>query len=159
MDTLMEDHDIVRSLDGTGELRELVNLKKWIAVVDFCERKAKKGDQGDTLQCLRAIALLLDSRPSKKDAGCQELEALLDRTPPVNTPSALALLDGLQDAISPNELLATKLQRAWERAATSTQLGDGLLKAWFQAKFRRALYFEAKQVWLLPRQVFNAFGA
>ena len=99
------------------------------------------------MQVLKAVALILDGKPSKKDLGCQELEAILDQTPPVVDPFALELLEGLHGAVDANGVLLQKLSHIWERAAAALPgTNTWVFGAWFQAKIHKGLYQEAKKV-------------
>ena len=50
----MDDHDLLYSLDGSNELKKLVESRKWNVVADLCEKRLKKSDAHDALQVLKS---------------------------------------------------------------------------------------------------------
>ncbi|KAL9129909.1 MAG: hypothetical protein Q9217_001757 [Psora testacea] len=151
----MDDNDLLGSLDCHGELSELVKARRWGAVVDICEKKRKKGDTRDHVQASRGVceivARLVDPKIGSKESARQDLDALLGRRLPVTEASTLSLLESLAQAYHGGSELTEKLGRIWERAAGALPKNEWVLHTWFQSKFRKGLYKEAKQasmVWM-----------
>ena len=96
----------------------------------------------------------LEQRPSRTYSGKELLHSLLKQPQPVVDPTALVVLEYLAQTVVDDVETTAQLGTIWERAATSLSRDNAwVYKAWFETKFCRGLYKEAKQVCILEFEV------
>ena len=93
-------------------------------------------------QAKRITILVLWPDEARRVQGVKELDALLNRKPPLSNVDALGELESVVKDLE----ISSKVQQLWLRAAASRPNDEKLHKMWFWAKITINHFGEAQQV-------------
>ena len=101
----------------------------------------------------------LSQRSGNSSSGKKLLYSLLTQSQPVTDATALLLFEYLAQTVNDDDddddEIKIQLGGTWERAANSHSRNNGwVYKAWFETKFRKGHYKEAKQVGIIKVECF-----
>ncbi|KAL9047087.1 MAG: hypothetical protein Q9214_000247 [Letrouitia sp. 1 TL-2023] len=105
-------------------LDELIQRNEYKQALSLVEKKIKKGDKSDTLQ--------ENADPARRNQGEKELNALLNRSPPITSTRAIQILQTFAASRHDHD---PRFQSLWARAAQTSPQDEGLYREWFETKF------------------------
>lgn len=124
----------------------LIAAKQWKQAFKACEKKLRLTPKSDYLLVTKISILLQWPDQARFAQGLQELNALIDRKPPVADIEALRALDTVFEYLEPLTDLAPKQKQTWQRAAVSRPQDEKLHEVWYWTKFDQLDFQGAQQV-------------